>query len=105
MNDGTFFVYIINMNKFHIIYQMRYTLNNGHSRKGRNIGEDYMDKSELRQKAVSTLKQIHTADKKALEQQMLNHLVHSKTWKNAHTIGITISKGFEWETKAIIEKA
>src|SRR5699024_694729 len=44
-------------------------------------------------------------ERKKIEKNMLNHLIHTTAWENAQTIGITISKGFEWDTTAIIEKA
>src|SRR5699024_8884831 len=31
--------------------------------------------------------------------------IHTSLWEEAQTIGITISKGFEWDTTTIIEKA
>lgn len=35
----------------------------------------------------------------------MEQLVSSEYWEKAHTIGITISQGLEWDTKPIIEKA
>lgn len=64
-----------------------------------------MDKTKLRQLAVSSLKELSSTEKKTIEQKIVNNVVHTNTWKNAHTIGITVSKGFEWDTSIIIEKA
>lgn len=64
-----------------------------------------MDKSQLRQSAIATLKQLSPLDKKAIEQKLIERLIHTTIWKNAHTIGVTISRGVEWDTSTIIETA
>lgn len=64
-----------------------------------------MNKSQLRQSAIAQLRQLDISEKENIEQKLLEHLMHSSIWKQAHTIGITISRGFEWNTGAIIETA
>ncbi|SHF61112.1 5-formyltetrahydrofolate cyclo-ligase [Ornithinibacillus halophilus] len=63
-----------------------------------------MDKSELRSFAINKLKNIDEHEKKIIEENLTTKLTGSDLWKQANTIGITISKGFEWETKTIIEQ-
>ncbi|GAB3051092.1 5-formyltetrahydrofolate cyclo-ligase [Virgibacillus ainsalahensis] len=64
-----------------------------------------MDKLQLRKSAIAKLKSISVKEKQNLERLITNNLLHSTLWKDAHTIGITISQGFEWDTKQIIEAA
>lgn len=40
-----------------------------------------------------------------MEEKLTYQLLHTDLWKNASSVGITISQGFEWDTKAIIEAA
>ena len=64
-----------------------------------------MDKQELRKSGILKVKQLTKDKKKLIEQSLTNQLVHSMLWKQAKTIGITMSQGFEWNTKTIIEQA
>ncbi|WP_226376843.1 5-formyltetrahydrofolate cyclo-ligase [Oceanobacillus halotolerans] len=64
-----------------------------------------MDKSEWRKDMITTLKQLPVEDKKQIEEKLLANLVNSPLWKSAKVIGITVSQGFEWNTKPIIEAA
>jgi 5-formyltetrahydrofolate cyclo-ligase len=52
---------------------------------------------------IKTLKSFSETEKKQVEEKFLNHLTASNLWKEANTVGITIAKGFEWDTKQIIE--
>ncbi|RWZ60073.1 5-formyltetrahydrofolate cyclo-ligase [Halobacillus fulvus] len=63
-----------------------------------------MNKSDLRKKAMNTLKALTSDERLSIEQGIYNHLFNSAYWKNAKTIGVTVSRGFEWETRPIIEK-
>src|SRR5699024_137058 len=62
-------------------------------------------KKELRMKMLHTLKQMDVTEKKAIEKQLFHHLTASTLWKNAQTIGITMSRPFEWNTRDLIEYA
>src|SRR5699024_7379810 len=44
-------------------------------------------------------------DRRKAEKSMLHHLTDSTLWNKAGTIGITISRGMEWNTRPIIERA
>lgn len=64
-----------------------------------------LNKSELRKQTISKLENI-TSDKKAtIENQLHHNLFSSQIWLSSQTIGITISKKFEWNTSPIIHKA
>ncbi|WP_309228351.1 5-formyltetrahydrofolate cyclo-ligase [Virgibacillus saliphilus] len=40
-----------------------------------------------------------------MEEQLTANLVHSTLWEEADSVGITIAKGFEWDTIPVIETA
>ena len=63
-----------------------------------------MDKSQLRNKAITYLKSL-SGEKQIIEEKLTDQLIHSELWKNASSIGVTISQGFEWDTYAIIDAA
>lgn len=64
-----------------------------------------MDKTALRKQTIHNLKQLKPEAKKHIEASMLENLQKLRVWKHARTIAITISQGFEWDTKPIIEAA
>ncbi|HLR01322.1 MAG TPA: 5-formyltetrahydrofolate cyclo-ligase [Virgibacillus sp.] len=64
-----------------------------------------MDKENLRLEAIKTLKEISTNEKASIEKNIMKQLINSTYWKEAKSIGITISQGFEWDTRPIIELA
>lgn len=64
-----------------------------------------MDKTELRKNAISMLKSISEAERKNIEEKLTHNIVKSDVWKQSDVVGITISNGFEWNTKPIIETA
>ncbi|MFZ3580338.1 5-formyltetrahydrofolate cyclo-ligase [Virgibacillus sp. DJP39] len=64
-----------------------------------------MNKSKLRKKAITYLNSLSKPEKKSIEEKITSQLINSELWKKAETIGITISQGFEWDTKAIIDTA
>nr|WP_164670338.1 5-formyltetrahydrofolate cyclo-ligase [Virgibacillus doumboii] len=64
-----------------------------------------MEKTELRKDTIKKLKNIPDAERKQIEDGLKYHLVESDLWKQSDIIGITISNGFEWNTKPIIETA
>lgn len=64
-----------------------------------------MVKKALRQTIITQLKELHHEEKAAIERELYKHLFESDLWKHASSIGVTISRGFEWETRPIIERA
>ncbi|PAV29060.1 5-formyltetrahydrofolate cyclo-ligase [Virgibacillus profundi] len=64
-----------------------------------------MDKQQLRQSAIKTLKNFSEAEKQNIERKLTENLLSSELWTYAKCIGITMAQGFEWNTKAIIEAA
>lgn len=64
-----------------------------------------MDKTEMRRQAIIRLKNIPDAERKVIEEKMLKNLLMYNGWKEARSIGVTVSNGFEWATRPIIETA
>ncbi len=64
-----------------------------------------MDKTELRKNAISMLKSISESERKNIEEKLTQNIIKSDIWKQSDVVGITISNGFEWNTKPIIETA
>jgi len=64
-----------------------------------------MDKKELRKQTIHKLKNLSDEEKLKIEKGMLEYLQKLRVWKRARSIAITISQGFEWNTKPIIELA
>lgn len=64
-----------------------------------------MSKNKLRKKMRLYLKNLPKKEKETIEQKLKNHLLSEQMWKNAHTIGITISQKEEWNTREIIRRA
>ncbi|WP_226036904.1 5-formyltetrahydrofolate cyclo-ligase [Aquibacillus saliphilus] len=62
-----------------------------------------MNKSELRKQTLEMLKSTSSIDKQNVELEMKEHILQSNWWKNAKSIGITMSKSHEWDTTGIIE--
>lgn len=63
-----------------------------------------MDKKELRKVAKERLSNIDNKTRKKISNQLIRQLVSSDLWKQAGTIGVTVSSGFEWDTEPIIEQ-
>ncbi|WP_085992913.1 5-formyltetrahydrofolate cyclo-ligase [Oceanobacillus senegalensis] len=63
-----------------------------------------MNKSELRQTIITSLKALSKKEKEQIESHLIKNLTASDWWKESQTIGITVSHGFEWETRTIIEQ-
>lgn len=64
-----------------------------------------MGKDELRKEMLISLEQIGLVERKRAEKAIHGHLFDSILWNEAETIGVTLSTGKEWDTKAIIEQA
>lgn len=63
-----------------------------------------MDKIALRKKTIAHLKKLSHHEKQYIEEQLRNHLFSSPEWMKANVIGITIARGFEWDTREIIKQ-
>lgn len=64
-----------------------------------------MSKKALRKQMKDTLQAFTERERGEIEQRIHRHLFESDVWKNAETIGVTISGGIEWDTHVIIEQA
>lgn len=64
-----------------------------------------MGKNELRKGMIIALEQIGLIERKKAEKAMHTHLFESALWKQADSIGVTLSTTKEWDTKAIVEQA
>ena len=64
-----------------------------------------MGKDVLRKEMLISLEQIGLVERKRAEKAIHGHLFDSLLWNEAETIGVTLSTGKEWDTKAIIEQA
>lgn len=64
-----------------------------------------LNKTELRKNTIKRLKNIGESERKVIEDKLEINLLESEIWKQSRVIGITISNGFEWNTKPIIEAA
>lgn len=62
-----------------------------------------MEKTKLRNNMITSLKKISEQEKKEIENQLIDHLLNSEMWAEAKIVGITVSQGFEWDTKSLIE--
>lgn len=62
-------------------------------------------KKQLREQMIATLKDLSVEEKQRIEKRLQQHLYQTDLWKNAQSIGITISRGIEWDTRAIIKQA
>ncbi|OJF92921.1 5-formyltetrahydrofolate cyclo-ligase [Alkalibacterium sp. 20] len=64
-----------------------------------------MGKEELRKGMLISLEKIGLIERKKAEKAMHEHLFESSLWKQAQSIGVTLSTKKEWDTKTIIERA
>ncbi|WP_047984129.1 5-formyltetrahydrofolate cyclo-ligase [Ornithinibacillus californiensis] len=62
-----------------------------------------MRKEEIRKQVIAQLKKLSNEENHQVEENLLRNLISSIYWKRATTIGVTISRGFEWDTRRIIE--
>ncbi|RYG74700.1 5-formyltetrahydrofolate cyclo-ligase [Lentibacillus lipolyticus] len=69
------------------------------------MGVCKLNKQEMRKTAINKLKNIPTMERRQIEQRLQRHLTDSVAWQSADSVGITVSKGFEWDTNPIIETA
>lgn len=65
-----------------------------------------MEKAHIRKQIIGELHAISKEKRLEIEKHMHTTLFSSEIWKEAKTIGVTISQdGIEWDTKPIIEQA
>lgn len=64
-----------------------------------------MDKQQLRKSVTQKLTAKSLEEKQLIELNITETLLHSKLWEQSQIIGITISRGVEWNTKLIIKEA
>lgn len=64
-----------------------------------------MNKAQLRNDMLDKMKQINIDEKKHIEQTLMQHLFHTSMWKEARTVGVTVSSHLEWDTYSIMKEA
>lgn len=64
-----------------------------------------MDKKQLRKEAIHRQKSLPKEKKKQIELVLTSNLLTSNLWKESHTIGVTVSMSFEWDTLRIMKSA
>ncbi|MRH43122.1 5-formyltetrahydrofolate cyclo-ligase [Aquibacillus halophilus] len=62
-----------------------------------------MKKSELRKQSLEYVKSLSSVDKLSTEFKLEKYLFQTPYWKEATSIGITMSRKHEWNTTTIIE--
>ena len=63
-----------------------------------------LDKVNLRNLAKDNLTNLDMEKKAEIEKEIIQNLINSELWKQATTVGITVSAGFEWDTEALIKE-
>lgn len=64
-----------------------------------------MEKSQWRKKMIANLQALTNQEREKVSKKLIAELLQSNLWKNAKSIGVTISRGFEWDTNPIIDAA
>lgn len=64
-----------------------------------------MKKEALRKGMMAALVEIGDRERKLAEQALHKQLFASFLWKEANTIGITLSQDLEWDTRGVVQKA
>lgn len=64
-----------------------------------------MEKATKRKQMIETLVNLSDREREQISSRLYNHLFTSDFWQNAKSIGVTVSQGFEWNTRPIIERA
>ncbi|CQR46847.1 5-formyltetrahydrofolate cyclo-ligase family protein [Paraliobacillus sp. PM-2] len=62
-------------------------------------------KSVLREETKQKLIQLSQEKKQIIQEKLYSKLWVTPDWNQAEIIGLTISQGYEWDTKPIIEEA
>lgn len=63
------------------------------------------EKKAIREQMKARLQQLTTEEKRAYDEQIAEKLYDLPVWQQAKTVALTVSKGYEVNTKLIIEKA
>ncbi|MBH0229876.1 5-formyltetrahydrofolate cyclo-ligase [Halobacillus yeomjeoni] len=63
-----------------------------------------MTKKKLRMQAKDRLSKLTEVEKVQIEENIYTHLFNSTLWKEAETVGVTVSQDHEWSTYPIIER-
>lgn len=64
-----------------------------------------MSKQLLRKKIIEYLSKLPKDERGTIEKKLHDQIIEQPFWKDAHTIGITVSQNIEWDTYNIIETA
>lgn len=64
-----------------------------------------MNKKVLREETIKLLKDISVEKRQEIERNLESILIRQSYWKEAKTIGITLSQSLEWNTRSIIKRA
>lgn len=62
-------------------------------------------KEKIRQEAQETLKSLNNTRRSSVTQLLHDRLFDSDLWRNANSIGVTMSQDIEWDTYPIINRA
>lgn len=68
-------------------------------------GSSVMEKKKMRDDILTYLKSLSIKDQKEIEKKLHHRLFQEDIWKQAKTVGVTVSQAMEWDTNTIIEKA
>lgn len=58
----------------------------------------------MRQSTLAYLKDLSDDERQTISNKLRDQLLATDMWREANSIGITISQKFEWDTRSIIEK-
>ncbi|MBS4750579.1 5-formyltetrahydrofolate cyclo-ligase [Carnobacteriaceae bacterium zg-ZUI78] len=64
-----------------------------------------MNKKDMRKLVLQRMSTVSKERREYIEQTLMTKLLETSLWKEAKTIGITLSTFPEWETRRIIEEA
>lgn len=64
-----------------------------------------MSKGSIRKSILESISNLKVSERKEIENSLHENLFNTDLWKNAESIGVTVSQDTEWDTKGIIEQA
>lgn len=67
------------------------------------LGVKGLEKKRLRKEMKGKLMALSQRAREEIEEKLTSKLIHSTLWKHADTVGLTISRGLEWNTNPIIQ--
>lgn len=62
-------------------------------------------KKAIREQMIAQLKAMPTEQKKRVELDFYQQIIQLPQWQNAQTVALILARGFEWQTKQLIEHA